>query len=337
MIWIYVIAAVAAALALFLLFAGTYLLFVNGIKSSNYTKGKAPVSCWEENEDAPETVFMIEPCLPYRNELIEGRKWVKSHELEDFSITSYDGLTLRAKMLPREGMRGVVLMMHGYRSNPLHDFSLAVKEYFDMGFACMMPYQRAHGESEGKYITYGVRERRDVLSWCNLIEEKFPGVPVILDGMSMGATSVLMASGLELPECVRGIVADCGFTSPKDIMSSVMKRRLNMAPFPFLYTTGLIAKIKAGFGLGEVSTITELKKNRLPLLIVHGEEDELVPFPMSEENFEAARVACDAKFISFPGAGHGMSFLTDRERYTEEVKKFTDKCLGQEARYEKDS
>ena len=328
MIWIYIVAAVAAALALFLLCAGTYLLFANGIVSSNRKKDKAPLSCWEEDEDAPESVFMIESCLPYRDELIEGRKWVKSHELEDFSVVSYDGLTLRAKMIRRDGMRGVVLMMHGYRSNPLHDFSLAVKEYFDMGFACMMPYQRAHGESEGKYITYGVRERHDVVSWCRLIEEKFPGVPVILDGMSMGASTVLMATGLELPGCVRGVVADCGFTSPKDIMSSVMKRRLNMAPFPFLYTTWLAAKIKAGFGLGEVSTITELKKNRLPLLIVHGEADDLVPFSMSEENYDAARDVCDATFLPFPGAGHGMSFLTDRERYTEEVKKFTDKCLS---------
>ena len=326
MMWIYIIAAAAALLALILLFAGTYLFFVNGIKSSNYIKGRKQTSCWDEDEDKPESVFMIEPCLPYRDELIEGRRWVKSHELEDFSVTSYDGLTLRAKFLAAQDMRAVVLMMHGYRSNPLHDFSLAIKEYHEMGVSCMLPYQRAHGESEGKYICFGVRERRDAVSWCKLIEEKFPGVPIILDGMSMGAATVMMASGLELPGAVRGIVADCGFTSPRDIMASVMKERFNMAPFPFLYTTALAARVFAGFGT-KVSTETELKKNKLPLLLIHGEADHFVPHSMSERNYEAARDVCDVKFLSFPNAGHGLSFLTDRDRYIEEVKNFVDKCV----------
>ncbi len=328
MIWIYVIAAVAAGLALTLLAVGTHLLFANGVKREGRLAGNSGVSCWDEDEDEPSSVFMIEPCLPYRDELLGARKWVKSRELKDFSVTSYDGLTLRAKLAVCPDARGIVLMMHGYRSNPLHDFSLAIKEYYDMGFSCMLPYQRAHGDSEGKYICFGVKERFDVVSWCRLIDEKFPGTPVILDGMSMGATSVLMAAGQELPDCVKGIVADCGFTSPFDIMSSVMKRRLNMAPFPFLYTAWLAAKVRAGFGFKDVSTAEELKKNRLPLLIVHGEADDLVPFSMSEENFEAAREVCDATFLSVPGAGHGMSFLTDKERYREEVKKLTDKCGG---------
>ncbi len=335
--WVYVIAAAAAALALILLAAGTYMYFVYGFRSQNYGKGKRPANAWDEDEDSPENVMMIESCLPYRDELLEARKWIKSHDLKDYSVTSYDGLTLRAKMLPKEGARGIVILMHGYRSNPLHDFSLAVKEYYRMGFSCLMPYQRAHGDSEGKYICFGVKERRDVVSWCEKMDKEFPSVPVILDGMSMGATSVMMAAGLGLPANVRGVVADCGFTSAREILESVMKSKFNMAPFPFLYTTALAVRIFARFGIGSVSTEEELKKNTLPLLIVHGEDDRFVPYSMSERNFAAAKDFCDAKFLSFPGAGHGMSFLSDRERYTEEVEKFVGRCLGAEVRNEEDN
>lgn len=328
MTWYVIFLIVVAATVLVMIAAGTAMFFSFGVLSDNYKKKKHVRDAWEENEDLPEDVVLASLCLPYRDELIEGRRWVKSHELKNFSVTSYDGLRLAAKFIRPENMRGIVLMMHGFRSSPIHDFPLAVKEFYEMGIGCMMPYQRAHGTSEGKYLYYGTKERYDVVSWCELIEKEFPDVPVILDGISMGAATVLMASGLELPKCVKGIIADCGYTSPRDIFVHVIKNRFGIPTFPFLHTTSLYAKIRAGFSIKSVSTVNELKKNRLPLLIAHGEDDSIVPHSMSVENFEAAREHCDVTFLSVPGAEHGLSFLTDREEYLKEVKTLIVKCIN---------
>ncbi len=328
MMWIYIVGAAAAALMAALLIIGTHIFFSYAILSENYQKGKRNVIAWDEDENFPDQVIFNPNCIPFRDELIEGRKWVKSHELKDYSVTSYDGLRLTAKFIAPENMRGIVLMMHGFHSNPLHDFSLAIKEYYGMGLGCLLPYQRGHGDSEGKYLYYGTRERFDVLSWCELLGKEYPSVPVILDGISMGASTVMMASGLELPETVKGIIADCGFTSPKEIIASVMKERFNMAPFPFFYTGSILAKIRAHFSFNSVSTVNELRKNRLPILIIHGGKDSFVPYWMSEKNYEAAKDVCDASFLSVPEAEHGLSFLIEREKYLDEVRKIVEKCLA---------
>lgn len=328
MMWYVYVFIAAAVMVVVTLAAGTKIFFSFSIKSDNYNKRVSRKSCWEENEDDPRDVELNPVCTPWADELLAARKRIKKCELSDHSVTSYDGLRLAAKYLPPEGeARGIVLLMHGFRSSALHDFSLATEVYRGLGFGCFMPYHRAHGDSEGKYITYGVKERYDVVSWCRYIDEKFPGVPVILDGISMGAATVMMALGLELPVNVKGAVADCGFTTPFDEFKFVMKEKMHMKPFPFLYTFALAARIFAGFSIKGASTVEALKKNRLPIFIAHGEADTLVPHSMSVVNYDAAKDSCDATFLSVPGAEHGLSFLTDRETYTNEVKKLIDKCI----------
>ena len=330
MTW-YIIAAIAAVvLLLVLLIAGTRIFFNYAILSENYQKGKKQRSAWDEDEERPDEVIFNPNCIPYRDKLIEKRKWVKSHELKDYEVTSFDGLKLRAKFMACDKgyMRGIVLMMHGFHSNPLHDFNLAIEVFNERGFGCMLPYQRAHGESEGKYLYYGTRERYDVISWCKLIEKEYPGLPVILDGISMGASTVMMASGLdELPSNVKGIVADCGYTSPYEIFVAVMKRRFNMSPFPLLYTTDLYSKIRARFFMRSASTLDALKKNKLPIVILHGQEDSFVPHSMSVENHAVAKEHSWAELVSVPGAEHGMSFLIDSEKYLKGVDDMLAECM----------
>ena len=326
--WYFVVLIITAALIVISLAAGTRMFFNFAVVSDNAKKKEKRKNCWDEDENVPGDVRMMPSCIPYADELLEGRRHVKSHTLTAHEVTSYDGLRLRAKYLDAEGeRRGIVLMMHGFRSSPLHDFSLAINIYHDLGFGCFMPYQRAHGDSEGKYLYYGVRERYDVLSWCRYIEEKFPGTPVILDGISMGASTVMMALGLDLPGNVKGAVADCGYTTPKEEFIYVLKKHYGIKPFPFLYTSGLLSKIVAGFSFTAASTNEALASNRLPILIAHGEDDSLVPHYMSEENYEVAKKFCDAEFLSVQGAEHGLSFLVDRKRYTEAVKRLIDKCI----------
>ncbi len=327
--WYFVLLIIAVAFLIFMIVAGTHLFFSFAIVSEN-RKRKKKTTAWDEDENHPEDVLFNPNCIPYRDVLIEGRKWVKSQRLDEYEVTSFDGLKLKAKFLPAENMRGIVLMMHGFHSSALHDFSLAIKEYHDRGFGCFLPYQRAHGDSEGKYIYYGTKERYDVQSWCRLIDREFSGLPIILDGISMGATTVMMASSLDLPESVSGIVADCGFTSPYEEFRFVLKERYKIGVFPFLYTMWLDAKCRAGFIMKSVSTLDELNKNRRPILIAHGECDTLVPHAMSVRNYAVAKEVCDAVFLSVPHAEHGLSFLIEKDRYLKEIDKFLCKCIKQQ-------
>ena len=135
------------------------------------------------------------------------------------------------------------------------DFSIVLPYYFTLGYNLLAVDERAHGESEGTYITFGVRERHDVATWAAYAAMHFgPAHPLILDGLSMGAATVLMASELELPASVRGIIADCGFSSPYAIMKSVLHWRCPwLVSGPLLALTGVFTRLFGGFGLREVS------------------------------------------------------------------------------------
>ncbi len=240
------------------------------------------------------------------------------------SITSHDGLKLSARLIPCEGnVRpiGIIAMFHGFRSNPTHDFGTFAMDLHSMGFMLLMVDQRAHGGSEGRYITYGAKERLDVLEWCKMLSQSFPDLPVLLFGLSMGASSVLMASSLELPANVKGIVADCGYTTPDAICRKVLKEDMKLPVFPLFYTSRLLAKLAAGFDFKEVSAPDSAAASELPILIYHGEGDKFVPHSMGIEIKEAIGDRCT--FCSIPEAGHGEAYLYDKERYLDKLRKFS--------------
>ena len=250
---------------------------------------------------------------------------------EEFSITSYDGLRLCARYIPAPGgqARATVLLEHGYRGRAIADFACVFSYYRSRGYALLIPDQRAHGKSEGKYITLGLRERFDCRDWANLLSEKFPGRPIILDGVSMGCSTVLMASELELPPEVKLIVADCGFTSPYAITDHVLSEYMHIPRLlhpPMLAIASLVSRRIAGYGLREVSTVDALAKNRIPVLFAHGDADRFVPPEMTRQNFAACKAPCE--LLISPGARHGMSFLVSEEEYAVLISKMLDRYVG---------
>ena len=132
---------------------------------------------------------------------------------------SYDGKLLHAIYLPKKDAKGTILLFHGYKSCWQIDFGLVLPYYYDtLGYSLLLVDQRAHGSSQGKYLTFGVRERLDVLSWATYMGQKLgQNAPLILGGLSMGATTVLLSSCFDFPANVRAVIADCGFTSPYEI------------------------------------------------------------------------------------------------------------------------
>lgn len=247
----------------------------------------------------------------FKKDIEEGRKWISEKEYEEQWITAHDSVKLYGRFYRNNNSKTTILMMHGFRSNAMHDFSCAFKFYFDKGFNLLVPDQRAHGKSEGKYITYGIKERHDAKMWLEHINTLIPDGTVYATGVSMGASTVLMAAGLGLPENVKGIIADCGFTSPAEIIKKVMKSDMRVPLFPIYYTTRLVTRAIAGFDFEEYSAVTAVKDCKIPILFLHGKNDGFVPFSMGEEIYNAA--GCEKKAVWVDGADHGCSFLVDHE------------------------
>ena len=268
---------------------------------------------------------------PYYDRITSGVAWIKSYSHNRVSIVSHDGLKLYASVFePEIKSSNCMLLFHGWSSHPLFDFSCIVKEYVNMGYNVVLVEQRGHGESEGKYSCFGVKERYDVISWAKFIIERYgDDVKIALDGISMGSSTVMMAAGLEeLPQNIVGIIADCGFTSAYDQFVHIMKKWYNMPPFPFIYSVDIIAKLVAGFGFKQVSTDIELKKSSIPLLILHGGDDDFVPVKFSRRNFEAS-AAKDKKLIVVEGAGHGTSYIVDEDNCKKELSEFLTRVFSQ--------
>ena len=263
-----------------------------------------------------------EKLYPY---ISHAHNWFSTHEVEDMYVRSWNGLQLYARWIPAENPRGTILLAHGYQSTPYIDFSLVLDVYHNLGMNMLIPDQRCHGKSEGKYITFGVKEWRDMTCWVDYHNKHLGNWPVILSGLSMGASTVMYMADEALPANVKGMIADCGFTSPYDIIGKVFHSVTHLPAWPFLWATDLCARIFAGFSLKEKDTRKTLQGGKYPIILAHGLSDDFVPCEMSQEAYDAC--TSPKELLLVEGAGHGYSFLKDRERYTQTVTAFLQRNL----------
>lgn len=261
----------------------------------------------------------------YTETVAAGKEWLKSQKLETIYTKSFDNLTLAAEILDVENAKGTIISVHSFASSPLKDFGDVARFYHEKGYRVVMPYQRANGKSEGQYMTYGINECRDVVEWAGVIQRRFgKDDNVFLHGLSMGATSVLMAAGFsELPENVRGIIADSAFISPYRLFRHIVKKDLHLPAFPFLYAMEAICNEKAGFGFSDYSTTEALDDCTRPVLFIHGEKDGLVPLSMARENYEICHT--EKELVIIPEAQHALGYLVDKETCVKAVSDFLDR------------
>ena len=257
---------------------------------------------------------------PYRDRM---REWVlEARELcpQEFSIKSFDGLTLYAKYYEYEPGAPIELMFHGYRGNAESDLSGGVQRCRALGRSSFIVDQRCSGKSDGKTISFGINEYRDCLSWVDFMVEHFgPDVKIILTGISMGASTVLLASGEEMPKNVVGVLADCGYSSAEAIIKKVM-RDMKLPPniaYPFVKFG---AKIFGGFNLDETSPIDAVKHATVPIILYHGEADAFVPCDMAKELLQA--ISTRKQLVTVKDAGHGLSYIMDSENYINTLREF---------------
>ena len=258
-----------------------------------------------------------------RQAALGSTDWVMQHEHQELHVMSYDGKLLHATFLPRENAKGTILLFHGYRSCWQIDFGLVLPYYYDtLGYQLLLVDQRAHGQSQGRYLTFGVRERYDVISWVTYMGQLLgEDAPLILGGLSMGATTVLLASCFEFPANVRAIIADCGFTSPYEIAQSVLHRDYPKAPLGLLLPLcGFFTRLFAGYGLKDASTLDAVRESRYPILFIHGTGDSFVPCEMTQRAYDAC--TSQKELVLVPGAEHGKSYLVDQNRVQSALRAF---------------
>lgn len=259
--------------------------------------------------------------------VLAGRDWLLARESREVEITSFDGLRLRGRLYPCDSSLAgkencpVLLLAHGFRSYGAFDFSCGCPFYMEQGFDLLLIDHRAHGRSEGRYICFGANEGRDVADWCRWLDKEYPGRPVVLGGISMGATSVLAAAGREdLPQNVRGVVADCGFTDCSGEFSHVL-HQLHLPSRLIMAIAEPLCRKRLGFDFRRFSTEDAVAKMSLPVIFFHGAQDGFVPPDNSRHAF-AACASADKELVIVEGADHGQSFLADEAGCREKLKAF---------------
>ena len=254
-------------------------------------------------------------------ELERGAQWFRDQSPETVCIHSHDKLRLTGYFLPAENAKGTLLLVHGYRSNPMSDFGIVCPFYHSLGWNILAVCQRAHGESEGKYITFGVKERFDVCDWALYLADRFgPDHAIVLDGISMGSASVLMSLGTQLPPNVKCAIADCGFTNAHAQFVHLLKTRIHLPAHPLLDIAQLFAKLFADFDFKAYSTLDALHQTKIPVLFIHGERDTYVHVRFTVENYGAC--ASEKKLFAVPEAGHGTSYIFAREACQQTLREF---------------
>lgn len=261
---------------------------------------------------------------PVRDRIIAWIRSIRAMPRERVEVTSFDGLTLRGIYYEYAPGAPVELLFHGYRGSSERDLCAGVERCFALGRSVILIDQRGGGLSDGNVITFGIYERLDCLTWINFAIDRFgSGVKLIIGGVSMGAATVMMAAGEDLLSNVVCVMADCGYTSPKDIICKVI-RDMHMPPrlvYPFVK---LSAKLIGRFDLEETSPMEAVKRSKTPIIFIHGDTDDFVPCDMSRALYEAC--GSKKKLVEIRDAGHGLAYPVDPEGYLGGLREFEKEC-----------
>lgn len=259
---------------------------------------------------------------PYYPQMIEWTKRGRATPHRDVEIQTFDGLTLRGRYYELTPDAPIEIMMHGYRGNLERDLSGGIFRALNIGHSVLVYDHRGSGKSDGNMLTFGINESRDCRRWIDFVlSEINPDAKIILSGVSMGAATAMITSGYDdLPDNIVGIVADCGYTSAKEIIKKVM-REMKLPPdvlYPFVK---LGARLFGGFDIDEFSPVEQVKKSKIPTIFVHGDEDFFVPIEMTKKNYEVSNASKKELYI-VKGAAHGLAYVVAGDGYLERLCEF---------------
>jgi uncharacterized protein len=256
----------------------------------------------------------------------EDVNWLTSNSnFSDEYITSFDNLKLHGyKILNENSTNKWVITVHGYTCEG-SDMNLYARKFYDMGYNVLIPDLRAHGNSEGSYIGMGWNDRLDIIEWINLIIKDYENTEIILHGVSMGAATVSMVSGENLPNNVKVIIADCGYTSVWKQFSHKLKGLYSLPDFPVMHASSLVSKFRAGYNLRKASALNQVSKSKTPILFIHGDKDDFVPYSMMDELYTAT--SSEKEKLTIEGTGHAKASKVNPDLYWSTIETFMNKYV----------
>ncbi len=268
---------------------------------------------YEITEEARERIYRNTEELAAKTSV-----WLKTLDAEQVSVTAPDGAELWADCADRGGSKWVILL-HGYSRTRAKVYNYG-RFYAEHGYSLIMPDMRGHGSSGGNHVGMGVLDRRDVPCWVEFILSRRPDAQIVIHGVSMGAAAAMMTAGEELPSNVRAIVEDCGYTSVEDIFTDVMWDQGHVPAFPLLHTADMWARLCAGYGFGEVTSLDCVARTDIPILFIHGDSDGFVHSDMVYELYGAC--GSEKDLLIAKGASHGQAMYIDPDGYFDKVFEF---------------
>ena len=264
-------------------------------------------------------------CFYESDEAKLGIEFYRSKPCKEIFTFNKFSRTLFADYYEAESKSNIyVISCHGFTGLPSQN-SIFTRKFLEMGYNVLLPYLRAHGKSEHNYCTMGYLERLDIIDWVNYIIDKNPDAKIILHGASMGAATVMMATGERLPSNVICCIEDCGFTSLCELYNGQIKAKTKIPPFIILNVVNAVSKFKLGCYLYDVSPIDAVRQSQTPTLFIHGDKDNVVPFSMLHPLFKNA--SCEKEMLVVEGATHAASAYVYPEIYWDAVSKFINKYL----------
>lgn len=216
------------------------------------------------------------------------------------------------------------IVIHGYTGQG-QDMVYFAQEYYNRGFNVLVVDLRGHGQSEGDYIGMGWHDRLDIIDWSNYIINNNPDSKIILHGVSMGAATVMMATGENLPNNIKVAIEDCGYTSIWDEFAMQLELLYKLPTFPALNAASAVCKIRAGYMLEEGSCVEQLKKSKTPTLFIHGNLDKFVPYEMLDIVYQSAN--CEKQKLVIEGAAHAQSSGVNPKLYWNTIHEFIEKYI----------
>ena len=258
----------------------------------------------------------------------ERMGWLATQRHHALKITSADGLKLHATFISAPEPAGrTALVIHGFTCRGEDMLGMARIFVEELGYNVLLPDCRAHGRSEGRYIGYGWLDRLDILQWiARVLQQQGAQERIVLYGVSMGGATVMMTAGEQLPPNVRALVEDCGYSSVRDELTYQMHRLFHLPSFPLLDAASLACRLCAGFFFGEASAVAQLRKNTLPILFIHGEEDTFVPYAMLNKVQAATRG--EKLVYSVPHATHGGAYAMNPSAYADTLRDFLARAMS---------
>lgn len=289
-----------------------YAILRTGNGGNREVKNKGSIEVASINNETEKTIEENR-----EKEIQLASQWTNTIKNEKVEVTAKDGITLRGtEYIKDKQIDDWVIILHGYRSNPESVISVGM-HFSEKGYNVLIPYMRATGESEGEYIGMGWLDKEDLKCWIDLIIEQNRNFNIILHGSSMGAATVLMASGDTLPNNIKAIIEDSGYTSVWNIFASEAKARFNLPAFPVLNMFEVVANYRAKYDIKEASALEQVKKASVPILFIHGDNDDFVPEYMCEQLYESANCKKDKLIIH--GAGHTESRYKELDIYYSKI------------------